>query len=41
MISFVTCRINGNEIEIIVEDNGHGIDNIEQARQPLLPLNHN
>ncbi len=32
---FVTCRINGNEIEIIVEDNGHGIDNIEQARQPL------
>ncbi len=32
---FVTCRINGNEIEIIVEDNGRGIDNIEQARQPL------
>ncbi len=31
----VICRIEGNEIEIIVEDSGHGIDNIEQARQPL------
>lgn len=31
----VTCRIENNEIEIIVEDSGRGIDNIEQARQPL------
>ncbi|MFW5649493.1 MAG: anti-sigma F factor [Candidatus Alkaliphilus sp. MAG34] len=32
---FVTCKINGNRLEIIVEDNGCGIDNIEQAREPL------
>jgi len=31
----VTCKINGNRLEIIVEDNGCGIDNIEQAREPL------
>ena len=31
----VICKINGNEIEIIIEDSGHGIDNIEQAREPL------
>ncbi|MBU5677651.1 anti-sigma F factor [Alkaliphilus sp. MSJ-5] len=31
----VTCRINGNELEIIIEDKGHGIDNVEQAREPL------
>lgn len=31
----VTCNINGNELEIIIEDNGHGIDNVEQAREPL------
>ncbi len=31
----VTCRINGNELEIIIEDDGFGIDNIEQAREPL------
>lgn len=31
----VTCRINGNDLEIIIEDQGHGIDNVEQAREPL------
>lgn len=31
----VICRINNNELEIIVEDKGHGIDNVEQAREPL------
>ncbi|QUH20454.1 anti-sigma F factor [Alkaliphilus sp. B6464] len=31
----VTCRINGNELEIIIEDKGQGIDNVEQAREPL------
>lgn len=31
----VTCRINGKQLEIIIEDSGHGIDDIEQARQPL------
>ncbi len=31
----VTCRINDNELEIIIEDHGHGIANVEQAREPL------
>lgn len=31
----IICRIKGNELEITVEDKGHGIDNIEQARRPL------
>lgn len=31
----VICNINGSELEIVIEDNGHGIDNIEQAREPL------
>ncbi|ABW19335.1 anti-sigma F factor [Alkaliphilus oremlandii] len=31
----VTCRINGNDLEIIIEDKGRGIDNVEQAREPL------
>ncbi|SHK53081.1 stage II sporulation protein AB (anti-sigma F factor) [Caminicella sporogenes DSM 14501] len=29
------CNINGNTIEIIVEDYGRGIEDIELARQPL------
>lgn len=31
----VTCKIDGNQLEVIVEDKGQGIDNIEQAREPL------
>ncbi len=31
----VTCRINGDELEIVVEDSGRGIGDIEQAREPL------
>ncbi|NLY43145.1 MAG: anti-sigma F factor [Clostridiaceae bacterium] len=31
----VTCRIIGDTVEIIVEDKGKGIENIELARQPL------
>lgn len=31
----VTCRIDGNQLEIIIEDKGQGIDNVEQAREPL------
>lgn len=31
----VYCQLRGNEVVIIVEDNGKGIDDIEQARQPL------
>lgn len=29
------CYLNENEITITVEDNGKGISNIEQARQPM------
>lgn len=31
----LTCIINGSDLEIIVEDKGQGIDNVEQAREPL------
>jgi len=31
----VTCKINGSDLEIIIADEGHGIDNVEQAREPL------
>jgi len=31
----VTCTINDSNLEIIIEDKGHGIDNVEQAREPL------
>ncbi|WP_207669702.1 anti-sigma F factor [Marinisporobacter balticus] len=31
----ISCRIEDREIEIIVEDNGKGIEDVEQARQPL------
>ena len=31
----VDCQIRDNTIEIIVRDSGHGISDIEQARQPL------
>ncbi|RIV19612.1 anti-sigma F factor [Alicyclobacillaceae bacterium I2511] len=29
------CAMHKGAVEIVVEDNGKGIDNIEQARQPL------
>lgn len=31
----VTCNINGKELEIIIEDEGRGIEDIEKAREPL------
>lgn len=31
----VECRINGSLAEIVVEDSGCGIENIEQAMEPL------
>ncbi|SDK59961.1 anti-sigma F factor [Natronincola ferrireducens] len=31
----ITCRINADELEIIVEDEGIGIEDIERAREPL------
>lgn len=31
----IECKINGNTIEIVIEDFGNGIDDIELARQPL------
>jgi len=29
------CKIEGNEIEIVIKDTGKGIENIEQAMEPL------
>ncbi len=31
----IECTIIGNTIEIMVEDNGNGIEDVELARQPL------
>ncbi|QXM07348.1 anti-sigma F factor [Crassaminicella indica] len=31
----VECSISDNEIEIIIEDKGKGIEDVEMARQPL------
>ncbi|SNS36773.1 stage II sporulation protein AB (anti-sigma F factor) [Anaerovirgula multivorans] len=31
----IICRINDNELEIIVEDKGKGIEDIGKAREPL------
>ncbi len=31
----IECSIQGNEIEIIIIDHGKGIDDVEEARQPL------
>ena len=31
----VSCKIIGNELEITVEDTGHGIEDIAKAMQPL------
>lgn len=31
----VTCRIEGTSLEIIVEDKGNGIENIQLAMEPL------
>lgn len=31
----IECSLNENEIEIIVEDKGNGIEDVEKARQPL------
>lgn len=32
---FMACRLYSDQVEIIIEDRGRGIDDIEQARQPL------
>ncbi len=34
-IIILQCRIIGDMLEITVKDKGRGIDNLEQARQPL------
>ncbi|MBE7073739.1 MAG: anti-sigma F factor [Clostridiales bacterium] len=34
-IVYVRCTIEGNEIKIIVKDNGVGIKDIKQAREPF------
>lgn len=31
----VTCLLDGQRLEIVIEDQGQGISDIEQARQPL------
>lgn len=31
----LSCRIEGNEIEIVVEDSGKGIPDVEKAREPF------
>ncbi|WP_018131926.1 anti-sigma F factor [Effusibacillus pohliae] len=31
----VTCSLDGKTIELVIEDQGRGIPDIEQARQPL------
>lgn len=31
----ITCRIQDDEIELIIQDQGIGIENIDEARQPL------
>ncbi len=31
----VICSINGKELEIVVQDNGRGIEDIQQAMEPL------
>ncbi|WP_026477990.1 anti-sigma F factor [Alkaliphilus transvaalensis] len=31
----LTCKIHNNELEILVEDNGRGINDIPQAMEPL------
>ena len=31
----IECIIRGNKIEIIIEDNGNGIGDVNQAREPL------
>ena len=38
-IIYITCRIIDNEFEIIIEDKGVGIENIELAMQPLYTTN--
>ena len=32
---YITCKYKDNEVYIEVKDNGIGIDNIEEAREPL------
>ncbi|MFZ5966175.1 MAG: anti-sigma F factor [Bacillota bacterium] len=31
----ITCSINNNQLEVIIEDCGKGIEDVETARQPL------
>ncbi|MDU4933890.1 MAG: anti-sigma F factor [Peptostreptococcaceae bacterium] len=32
---YLKCKIEGNKVEIIVEDEGHGIEDVDLAMQPL------
>lgn len=31
----IECKIFANSVEIVIEDNGKGIENVEKAREPL------
>lgn len=32
---YLKCKIEGNKVEIVVEDEGHGIEDVDLAMQPL------
>ena len=32
---YIRCRLNGDLLEVEIEDKGMGIDNIEQAMEPM------
>ena len=32
---YLRCEINENTIKVVVEDRGHGIEDIEEAKQPM------
>lgn len=35
----LSCRLDGSQFTVTVEDTGRGIENVEQARQPLFTTN--
>lgn len=32
---YISCRLTDGNLELIIEDHGRGIDDVEEARQPL------
>lgn len=38
-VIYIECEISGNEIKIVIADNGKGITDIEQAMMPLYTTN--